>query len=547
MLERLKINNIGGIGTAELLFNVVRSGENFVVITGESGAGKSSVVRAIEILSGKRSQTAAIRAGEDEAHVMAIFFTSLPPSEEGNLFAERTCLRNGRGGAYLQEKPLPLASYSQAMSKLLRIQSQFAQMELLDSLRQLAMVDISGGAEIQALLAEMKTLFQNAITEEKAYRSLLEKQKQIEIKFADAEKILPIAKACRPEAGLEDGLERQRKELTDKIALLSQGRNALDEISGGAASNGLLEQLENAFLRIIRVMPDEMRKEAENGGNEALINVQKIIRLAEPQFSQAELGLMRDELEETERRLGAIRKLKRMTNSNDEAAIAEWCREAEESIAWLQSSRETFSESEARAKAAKKEASRCAIQLRDARKNAATKLEKRVNECLRDLAMEETSLSIRFSELKRLRRDGADEVSFILVTPKREGSVDKIASGGELSRLLLSLQLSLPDEWLPETLVFDEVEAGLGGRAAVLSGEKLRALSSKCQVVLVTHEASIAALGTEHFVIDKDGGEAFLRRVEGEERISELARMLAGDSKLIESRKHAERLLEGRV
>lgn len=544
MLERLKICNIGGIGTAELCF--AQEG-GFVVITGESGAGKSSVVRAIEMLSGKRNQTASVRAGEDEARVEAVFFTSQPPAEEQNLFAERTCQRSGRGGAFMQGAALPLASFSQVMSKLLRIQSQFAQMELLDSARQLAMVDISGADEIQKLLAEMKFLFQNAIADEKSHRMLVEKQKEIETKFADAEKILPLAKSCSPEQGLEEKLESARTELAAKISSFSQGRGALDEISGGAAGRGLVEQTETALLKISQVLNEELKNEFEQSTNEILLNLQKIMRMTESLFSQSELRAMRDEHEETERRLGAIRKLKRMTGSNDESAIALWCREAEESILWLRESRGKFAESEAKAKSARREASKCALQLREARKNAAAILEERVNLCLKDLAMEETSLAIRFSELPRLRRDGADEVSFVLVTPKREGAVEKIASGGELSRLLLALQLSLPDEWLPETLVFDEVEAGLGGRAAVLSGEKLRALSSKCQVILVTHEASIAALGTEHFVIDKESGSAMIRKIDGDERVCELARMLAGDSKLLEARLHAERLLDARI
>jgi DNA repair protein RecN (Recombination protein N) len=128
---------------------------------------------------------------------------------------------------------------------------------------------------------------------------------------------------------------------------------------------------------------------------------------------------------------------------------------------------------------------------------------------------------------------------------ERSGRVDKIASGGELSRLLLALQLSLPDEWLPPTLVFDEVEAGLGGKAAVLSGLKLQELSRRCQVLLVTHEASIAALGDLHYVVRKQDGESRVSKVEGEDRVHEVARMLAGNPDLPEAQEHARRLLLG--
>ena len=163
--------------------------------------------------------------------------------------------------------------------------------------------------------------------------------------------------------------------------------------------------------------------------------------------------------------------------------------------------------------------------------------------------MDGAGFSISFIELPKLRRDGADGVEFTLFTNKgspteRCGRVEKIASGGELSRLLLALQLSLPDEWLPPTLVLDEVEAVLGGKAAVLSGLKLKELSRRCQVILVTHEASIAALGDRHYVIRKEDGEPRAASVDGEERVREIARMLSGDPSLPEAQEHARRLLQ---
>jgi len=184
MLERLSIKNIGGIGSSELVFSKAdSSGYSFTVITGESGSGKSSVVRALEILSGKRNQASYIRAGEEKASVEAIFSSDTNLSEEGTIFASRECSRNGRGCANIQAKPLPLSSYSEIMVKLLRIQSQFAQLELLDEERQLAMVDTSGGAELAKLFDEMKRMFQNAAQEEKKLRALTEKERDVEKRF----------------------------------------------------------------------------------------------------------------------------------------------------------------------------------------------------------------------------------------------------------------------------------------------------------------------------------------------------------------------------
>ena len=540
MLERLSIKNIGGIGSAELVFpEKVRGEYDFTVITGESGAGKSSIVRALEMLSGKRNQGAYIRAGEDSAAVKAVLSTDM----NGVIFAAREFSRLGRGSVYIQDKPLPLSSYAEIMTKLMRIQSQFAQLELLDEERRLAMVDTSGGTGLANLLEEMKSAYHNAVLEEKLLRSLREKEREIEQRFENAENIIQIVKACNPQIGLELELEEKRKLLTERISALTQGRGALDELTGGASGSGIIEQLERVCMKICRSLPEEIKEETERVANEGISNIHDMLRTAELHLSLNELRESREEHDSAEKRLGNLRKLKRMTGAEDEDAILKWSAEAEEAILWLQNSRTKISETETRSREARREASRCAIRLREQRKEAASKLETRVNECLKELGMEDAKLSVRFSELSRLKRDGADKVSFVLVTPKREGPVEKIASGGELSRLLLALQLSLPDEWLPGTIVFDEVEAGLGGMAAVLSGEKLRELSSKCQVILVTHEASIAALGTSHFLIEKHEGEAIIKEISGDSRVSELARMLTGDSSLNEARIHAQRLL----
>jgi DNA repair protein RecN (Recombination protein N) len=542
MLERLSIKNIGGIGSADLLLSNSAK-HNFVVITGESGAGKSSVVRALEILSGKRNQSSFIRAGEEKANVKAVFYSDLI-SVEGTVLAQRECSRSGRGSAFIQTKLLPLSSYSQFMAKLLRIQSQFAQLELLDEEHQLSMVDTSGGKELSFLLGEMKEAYQNAVHEEKLLRKLTEKVRDIESKYENAESIIQIAKKCKLQKGLELELEKKIKFLIDRISTLTQGRNALDELTGGSCGGGIIERIERACTKICRSLPEEINDRIESKANEGISNIHEMLHVAEFYFSANELKRLTEEHDSTEQKLGNLRKLKRMTRSEDEEAILRWSEEAEEAILWLRNSGKEISEITSRSRAAKREASRCAMQLREMRKDSASKLELRVNKCLNELGMNDSKLSIRFSECSRLRRDGADKVNFMLVTPKREGPVEKIASGGELSRLLLALQLSLPDEWLPDTIVFDEVEAGLGGMAAVLSGEKLRELSLKCQVILVTHEASIAALGSKHFLIEKHEGEAIVKEISENSRISELARMLTGDSSMQEARLHAQKLLE---
>ena len=227
----------------------------------------------------------------------------------------------------------------------------------------------------------------------------------------------------------------------------------------------------------------------------------------------------------------------------DEEGLLTYCREASLNLEWLEKSYPKLEELTGESLKLRKRANALAMELRRSRQEAAAALSQRVNALLKDLAMEGTSFELHLRELGKLRRDGADEAEFALRDGTRVGRVDKIASGGELSRLLLALQLSLPQEWTPPTLVFDEVEAGLGGRAAVLSGMKLKELSRNAQVILVTHEASIAALGDAHVLIQRSGGESQIEAIEGEARVREIARMLSGSPDLTEAQEHARRLL----
>ena len=224
-------------------------------------------------------------------------------------------------------------------------------------------------------------------------------------------------------------------------------------------------------------------------------------------------------------------------------------------LEWLENSFNELEDLSKQALSLKKEANALALNLRSKRRQAAHELEAAVNNILKDLAMGGSEFKVNFKELNKLRRTGADEIEFMLSSSARTGRIDKIASGGELSRLLLALQLSLSqasqsldlnlNNFLPQTLVFDEIEAGLGGKAAVLSGLKLKELSERCQVILVTHEASIAALGDAHINITRDNstGLTVIKNISGDERVREIARMLSGDPDLNEAQEHARRLL----
>ncbi|RRD64729.1 AAA family ATPase [Fretibacterium sp. OH1220_COT-178] len=547
MLEELRLWNVGGIGQTALSFD-----RGLTVITGESGAGKSSIVRALELVAGARGQASLIRGGEEEAGAEATFSTalhfpgledSLQP-EEGALFARRVLPRGDRARAALQGIHVPLGTYAQAMGRLLRIQSQFAQMELLDADRQLSMVDSCIDSEARAAARELRTVFDQARACDRELRGMAERRAEIERQYANAGEVLALVRKVRPEPGLEGALESEIGAINRRLAQQDRARQNLDRLCGGLSEQGLLDELRNIGESLLEILPEEEHSKARHSlteGVQAFTDVAETVR--EGLEGHANEAMERDRLES---RLGALRRLKRLSGTRTEDELLAYCRDAAESLEWLETSYAQLEDLSQRSRDLKRRASALALVLREGRRTAASALEARVNALLADLGMEGIEFSVVLKELTKLRRSGADEAEFLLSAGKRSGRVDKIASGGELSRLLLALQLSLPDEWLPPSLVFDEVEAGLGGRAAVLSGVKLKALSRRCQVVLVTHEASIAALGDVHILVRREGGESQVRRVEGEERVTEIARMLSGTPNLAEARDHARRLLAER-
>ncbi len=522
MIEHLIIHNIGGIKNAELEFT---GGLN--VITGESGAGKSSVVRSLELLTGSRGSAKFIRAGEEKGTVEAEF---------SECTVMREILSTGRSRAKIDGISSGLNECSERVNSLVRIQSQFAQIELLEPQRQLAMLDSCLPEKIKReTIPEFQKIYDKASASTRELRAIKKRRNEIERKYSNAREIFELVKISKPESGLELRLETALSDVTHRISKRERAKESLDLLTGGLSERGLIGSTENNFETLYGFMNDDEAEKVRQSF-EILYNSLKNL----PDMNNDSDNILHDEIEA---RLGALRRLKRLSNIHDEGELSAYCDEIYKSLEWLEKSYPELEELSKRSLNEKKLANALAMEIRSERHKAAEILTLRVNKLLSELAMSGINFSINFTGLQKLRRDGADDVEFLLTDGTRTGRVDKIASGGELSRLLLALQLSLPEEWLPSSIVFDEVEAGLGGKAAVLSGLQLKELSKKCQVILVTHEASIAALGDTHILIQKTNDGAIMHNIEGSERVSEIARMLSGSPEMNEALEHAKTLL----
>lgn len=544
MLEELSIRGIGGIKSASLAF-----GGEFIVITGESGAGKSSLVRALEFISGRRAQANHIRSADDSCEAEAVL-TSAPVEgleeryqpQENSLIARRTFARSGKGRCMLQGQNAPLTVLIKAMERNIVIQSQFAQLSLLEPARQLELVDSCGGAETSALLAELDETFTAALAAEKQIVALKKRRRESEKRYEDAPSVIRQISALR----LEEESERQWEAELAKIDAEEAAHRAMRAASMqmNDPEHGLLDRLENAVKSVYAA--------AGRDGEKWRPAIEKMLSGAQ-EFSsmlaaecRASDGADAEEAKENlEKKIGALRKIKRALSLPDAAAVIEYAKTAAVELEWLKKSREELESLEKEAAELRRETSRLAMELRARRKEAAASLAASVNGHLRELGMEYAEFGIEIEPLDRVRANGAENVCFTLALPEQKPlPVGKNASGGELSRILIAVQLSAGDEKLPGTLVFDEVEAGLGGKTALLAGYKLRELSKRCRTILITHQATIAAMADQHFVVKRSGDDTEISEVAGEAREREIARMLSGDEESREALEHARALLE---
>jgi DNA repair protein RecN (Recombination protein N) len=554
MLVELVVENYAVIEKVRVRFH-----RGLNLLTGETGSGKSIVVDAFALLLGGRASAEAVRTGAERARISGIFEVQPSPAfselleaagielEENELLIEREILANGKSRAFVGSRPATAALLRDLAAHLGDIHGQHDQQQLFSPAVQREMLDaFAGAASAVGETAELYARWRARSAElEEQDRSSQEKLRLADLWSFQRQEIETVA----PQAGEDVQLENERRVLRNVVRL---------EETASAAYAALYEAPESATaqLRIVIRRLEELAR-IDEGVTEVLAALQPAaIAVDEAAHSlRRYLGKLEADpgrLDQVEARLAALEKVKRKYGATVEQVLA-FLEEVRTQLAAVENSgdRRTALRKEVDALSAAYQAS--AAKLTSLRKNAARQLGKRVQEELASLAMEKTRVEIRV-EPAPWAEHGADTVEILLAANIGEEPkpIDKIASGGELSRIALALKTcttgrTMPNA-VPRTLVFDEVDAGVGGSAAEAVGRRLKKLAASSQVLCVTHLPQIAGFADHHYFVEKHAVKgrtlASVAELAGAERTREIGRMLSGERVTPEALRHAETLLK---
>ncbi len=573
-MAEMRIQGLGVIDDATLELH-----PGLTVVTGETGAGKTMVVTGLHLLGGGRADSSRVRTGAKRAVVEGRFEgdaaahavkvgadAGAETDEDGSLIAVRSVSGDGRSRAHLGGRSVPNTVLAEVADQVLAVHGQNDQLQLLRAGEQRAVLDRFAGEEIREPLAEYRRVREQWA---ETIRELTERTERSREMAREADLLrhgLSEIESVGPEPGEDNDLVAEARRLSDADQLREQAAVAQTALSGSADGDpdvpgalGLLGQVRRALGDV----EDPQLRDLEP----RVAEVATVLGDVDAELSAylQRLDADPDRLEQVLARQSELKQLTRKYAADVDGVLS-WAEQARERLAGLDTSEEALAELVRRRDELADELAGHARRVTEIRRSGAERLAAAVTEELQGLAMAQARLEVvvrpRPAEagdehaltvgdaVLHAGREGVDEVELRLLPHSGAAStpLHKGASGGELSRVMLALEVVLADADTVPTLVFDEVDAGVGGRAAVEIGRRLARLAASHQVVVVTHLPQVAAYADRHLVVDKgDGNEGLtrsdVRTVADDERVAELARMLAGLDSTETGRAHADELL----
>jgi DNA repair protein RecN (Recombination protein N) len=560
MLQHLSIRHFAIIDELELEF---QPGLN--ILSGETGAGKSIIVQALGLIAGSRGYSDLIRSGEDECEVSAVFEVETSSSItdflirqgypcEGTLILRRILNRSGKGRVWVNDRPSTVGVLQEINRYLIDLVSQHESQNLLSDEKQRLFLDSFGGHA--PLIKSYQTSYQNYLSlkselegiesqakqareREDLYRFQLREIDEADLKLGEEEELFQEKKILAHASKINETLSSAE-------ALLYSANDSVTELLG-RAQGGLAK---------IREIDPELDRRGEMLGSLSC-EIDEIARFFQTYLQKIDFDPER--LSTIEDRLDQIAHLKRKFRGSIEAVLEKKA-ELEKNITLLDHYDETLKSLQEKWSATRNELLKKAEELTQARKKTAQQLARLVEKELKFLAMTQTQFVIDVSPLHfenssegpnepHFTSTGKDEVKFFISPNKGEEpkALALIASGGELSRILLALKSVLRTPQSVSSYLFDEVDAGIGGAIAEVVGQKLKKLAEFSQVICITHLPQIAAFADAHFQISKSEKKQRIvtqvRKLSEKEREEEIARMLAGVQVTEQARLHARELL----
>ena len=547
MLNLLHIENIAVIESADISF-----GTGFNVLTGETGAGKSIVIDAISAILGERAYRDMIRTGEEKASVRAVFSQVAPLdwfNENGVPYDRETVIQrdiflDGKNVCRVNGTLVSVTMLRKLGIQLMNIHGQHDSASLFDEENHLIFLD--DFSSNQALREAYQEKYQAvAALRREIQRMTMDEGEKLRRMETLQYQIAEIEKA-ELEPGEDEALEERRK-LLQNAERLSKGMDeAVEALYGGEESDGaagLLTQAEHALGRLSRF------SDSFTSLHERVTDLMYQVRDAaeEAKDMRDDLSYSADELEQIESRLDVIYRLRKKYGTTCQE-ILDYLEKARKELADIEFADDRLEKLKQKQQKAEKEAWAAAQALRQNRRENAEIMSARILQELKELDMPRVQFSCQFRELE-LQPNGADAVAFYLSANAGEAlkPLSKVASGGELARIMLSMKNVLAEKDQIATLIFDEVDTGVSGRAAQKVAEKLRKLAQHKQVLCVTHLPQMAALADTHMLISKcerDGRTyTSVTPLDTEGRKRELARIIGGTHITETTLKSAEEML----
>lgn len=533
MLELLHIENIAIIEAADIEF-----APGFNALTGETGAGKSIVIDSLSAVLGQRTSRELIRTGAEKAFVSAAFSGMAPelteelgiqPEADGTLLLQREIQTDGKNVCRVNGRPVTVGQLRALGARLLNIHGQHDGQQLLDEEQHIVYLDSFGRLESLA------------ITYAEKYKNFTDIRRQIgALQMDEAEKARRVdtlqyqieeLRRAKLKSGEEEELTARRGMLRNAEKFLGAVAGADYALNGDDSGGGALSALRQAqdALGGVRHLDDAFGQLYERLG-EAYSEVYDIAATVEDK--RGELDVSPGELDRVESRMDLLYRLKKKYGATVEDMLDYQAR-CEAELAQIEDAGDALVRLEQALSKAEKEARQAAQALSDARKAAADRLTAQILAELQQLDMGKIRFAVDFAE-KPLDSDGMDAVRFLMSANVGEElrPIHKIASGGELARIMLAIKNVLSEQDHVGTMVFDEVDTGVSGRAAQKVAEKMARISRRKQVLCVTHLPQLAAMADTHFSVEKGerGGRTYteVRRLDREQRRRELARLTGG-------------------